>query len=200
MEILLLNSAKANKLSYIEKYIMKKLLLLSLSFFFIFSCSEYSDDENIINNTNTTVNCDNLTFTEQDAQGVFSGENYTYTQAHYTPLGEGEDMRYIVSILINEPTGGTCFFPDYEGNANKRIIFSIPTLEQQTYDFLNTNIALNFNTTIPNDINAELAMCWKFELISLDTETNKVYGKIVAKGVDGSTIDGNLTLDLCENN
>lgn len=189
---------------------MKKIIALIPFLFLIFACTDSEliiEGENVgdgsgTNDTNNpTIDCDNLNFTDQDAQGVFSGDNYTYTQAYYRLLGEGDNAEYTISILVNEPTGGTCYFPDYGGDANKRIIFSIPpTLEPETYDYQNTNIALNFNTTITNGVNAELATCWKFELVSHDADANKVYGKIVAEGVDGSTINGNVTLDLCENN
>lgn len=187
---------------------MKKIIALIPFLFLIFACT---DSELIIEGENvgggstastTTTNCDDLTFVDQDAKGVFTGTNYTYQKAYYTHFQVGGVNNYRMKILINTPTGGSCTFPEYgEGQANQSILFSINNLETQTIEFQETGSStLNFNSINGNVTNIELATCGTFELVSYDSDAGKVYGKITGKGQQGSTINGKVTFELCENN
>lgn len=147
-----------------------------------------------------TSNCEGLEYIDQNAKGTFAGTDFTYQKAYYTNLQVNGVNLYKMTILINLPTGGTCTLPEYEeGVINQTITFSLNNLEAQTINFENnTTTILSFNNIVNNAPSVEAANCGTFELVSYDSNANKVYGKITVKSQEGSSINGNITFDLCE--
>ena len=43
----------------------------------------------------------------------------------------------------------------------------------------------------------ELAVCGTLNITSYNSNTGELQGNIVARGQDGSVVNGNFTLDLC---
>lgn len=155
--------------------------ILLLASIFICTLSSCSSDET------STKDCESGTIKNQDAKGVFKGENFTYKVAYYKKF---IDNSYFFTIYIEDLTGNCSSI------AKNSIIFTLDNLQPQSITLsLQNNI--NFNTTVTNEIDAEIATCGKIEIISV-TSNGTVSGRLVAEGADGSTINGNFTAELCD--
>ena len=132
---------------------------------------------------------------DQEAQGVFKGTSFVNEGGSYRfQFGE-----YFSRIFVSEVIAGDCNFPEFGGNEG-RILFSLPSLDPQTItfsDIAGEGESLNFNS-INNDgsTDIELAVCGELEVLS--TTDTTLSGRIFAIGQQGSTINGNFTLTLCE--
>lgn len=153
---------------------------------------ELGNDCNVMTDGGGGVTCGNIM--NQDAQGTFKGVDFVNQGGSYR-LQAGS---YFCRILVTEPIGGDCFFPEFGGNEGS-ILFSLPNLDPQTITFSDVageGESLNFNSIDNGVTNVELAVCGELEVLSsTDTTLN---GRIVAIGQDGSTINGNFTLTICE--
>ncbi|PZD76903.1 hypothetical protein [Mesonia sp. K7] len=78
-------------------------------------------------------------------------------------------------------------------------MFRLPNLDPQTVNFsdVSGSQTLNFNSVVGTTTEVELATCGKLEILS-STDTT-VSGRVIAEGQQGSSINGNFTLTLCEN-
>jgi len=140
---------------------------------------------------NGSNNCGD--YTDQIAQGNFKGENFTVQGGTHSVLGP----KYFCRIYVSEKTGGSCGFPQFGGNEGV-VIFSIPNLDANSYTLSDESGAentLNFNSIENSITEIELAECGKIEIY--ENNGNIVTGRVFAKGQDGSKIDGNFTLELC---
>jgi len=174
--------------------------LIALLMFGFLSCSD-EDDSTTDEGSDETTTC--LEYLNQEAQGEFQGESFTAQGGTYSEFfGE-----YRCKIYVNELIGGDCSFPEFGGN-EAVIIFSLEALELQSITFTDTAEigetvnTLNFNSIVLEDnvsvTVVELATCGALEITDVDLENNTVSGTIVAKGQEGSFINGNFTLDFCE--
>jgi len=74
-----------------------------------------------------------------------------------------------------------------------------PNLDPQTIrlsDVSGEGESLNFNSILENVTFAELATCGQIEILS--STSTSVNGRLVAIGQEGSSINGNFTLTICE--
>lgn len=184
---------------------MKKIFILIPLLISFIACTDNTDIylgyQEPIDDAPTPTNCEGLEYVDQDAQGTFFGTNFTYQKAYYISSQVGNNSQHIFTILINNPIGGTCDFPEYEeGSTNQTIFFSLSSLETQTVSFQSpTTTPLTFNNIAEdNTPSIELAACGTFELVNYNTETKQVNGKITTKSNEGSIINGNITFELCE--
>ena len=138
------------------------------------------------------VTCESVI--DQEAQGSFRGVDFVNQGGSYR-LQSGS---YFCRILVTELIGGDCFFPEFGGNEGS-ILFGLSNLEPQVItlsDVVGEGESLNFNTIEDGVTIVELAVCGELEILS-STETT-VTGRVTAIGQQGSTINGNFTLTLCE--
>lgn len=139
------------------------------------------------NDETSAKDCESGTIANQDAKGVFKGKSFTYKAAYYKKF---VDDSYSFTIHV-EDLAGNC-----SSVSKNSILFRLDSLQPQSITLsLKNNV--NFNTTITNEVNAEIATCGKIEVISV-TSGGTVSGRIVAEGADGSTINGNFTAELCD--
>ncbi|WGH74495.1 hypothetical protein P8625_10335 [Tenacibaculum tangerinum] len=182
---------------------MKTVKRIIASFILVTSVLSCSSDEDT-----TSANCGDVV--NQQAQGNVQGFEYINKGGTYTELSNGE---YNCAIFIQEPIGGSCFFPDFEPINEElievKILFGLKELKPQTITFsdtaeiggtlentLNFNAIINDKDTNTNYTDAELATCGTLEIIEI--KDNTITGKIIAEGQKGSSINGNFTLDFCE--
>ncbi len=176
---------------------MKKVKGILASFILItsvLSCSSNDDEANLSNNCGD--------FKEQTAQGNFRGKSFTVKGGTYKKVFDD----YSFTLFIYEETSGDpCFVPQF--NEGQDVInISLSSAEPQTITISNTGQSdtnmLSFIRTkqIPNgvSVDAETSNCGTFEIVSIDSTTKVLTGRVVAKGVEGSEINGNFTLQLCE--
>lgn len=177
---------------------MRKLGILIFMSLFIFACS--SNDEDV-----QEAKCGG--FKDQVAQGTVLGYDFTVQGGTYSELRDS----YTCRIWVQKPTGGSCFFPTFDPiNEELRqvtILFGLDELKKQTITFSDTaevgvtlnTLNFNANKLIDNTnvTDAELATCGTVEITEVDLDTNVIKGRIVAYGQNGSTINGNFTLDYC---
>ena len=146
------------------------------------------------NGGNPDSGCEVADIVDQVAQGNFKGVDFTTQGGTYrSQFGE-----FFCRIYVSALTGGDCAFPQFGGNEGV-IIFSLSNLEAQTItlsDVAGEGESLNFNSTEQGVTEVELASCGKIEILSNDANT--VSGRLIAQGQDGSSINGNFTLNLCE--
>jgi len=160
--------------------------ILIISSLFLTSCS--SDDTD-----NNNSDCGNIL--DQPAQGTFKGSPFIVENGtHRLQFGE-----YFCRIYVSDKIGGDCLFPDFGGNEGV-ILFSLPNLEPQTLTLSDVSgevNTLNFNSQAidPPGTLIELAKCGQIEITSSTLTT--VTGRLIAESREGSTINGNFTLDLC---
>ncbi len=165
--------------------IVKLALMLLISTFFIQSCG--SDDD-----SSSGSECESGTIADQPAQGIFSGESYTYTGGYYRQIGNAPDETYFFKLFANEFTGDICSsFDDTQS-----ILFGFDSIEPQSLA-LSLQNTVNFNTISSGSTNAELATCGRIEIVSIAAD-GTVSGKLIAEGSSGSTINGNFTAVLCD--
>ncbi|WP_010523063.1 hypothetical protein [Aquimarina agarivorans] len=163
------------------------------------SCGSDDSDDNGGGN----ANCNAPALIDQVAQGNFRGAAFTVQGGTYRSQQVNSTDKYFCRIHIKEQTGGSCAFPEFEGT-NDAIIFSLPTLEIQTITYTDLDVTnsdalasqLSFNR-IAEETSVELS-CGTLNITELDSETNQLKGNVTAEGVEGSIINGNFVLDLCE--
>lgn len=172
----------------------KKLIAFTFIATLLFSCS--SDDD-----SSGSSSCPDLV--SQTAQGNFQGDNFVTPGGTYQ-LSPGQNNGYTCVIYVENRTGGSCTFPVFNNDLGPQdsIRFSIPDLNNQTLTFSDTGgNTINFNrVTIENNVPvtiAELAVCGTVNITNHDTTNDTLSGNIVARGQDGSEINGTFTLDLC---
>lgn len=173
---------------------LKKLIAFTFVATLLFSCS--SDDD-----SSGGSNCPNLV--SQSAQGNFKGNNFV-TPGGTFQLSPGQNNGYTCKIYVESRTGGSCTFPIFNNDSGPQdtILFSIPDLSNQTLTFSDTGgNAINFNrVTIENNRSVtilELSVCGTVNITNHDTTNDTLSGNIVARGQDGSEVNGTFTLDLC---
>jgi len=152
-----------------------------------------NNDDDDDDNSGGDVTCE--PFINQDAQGSFRGVDFV-NQGGSHRLQQNDT--YFCTILVTEVIDGDCFFPVFGGNEGS-ILFSLPNLEPQTItlsDVVGEGESLNFNTINGTTTTVEQAVCGELEVLS-STDT-MVMGRVTAIGQQGSTINGNFTLMLCE--
>lgn len=154
------------------------------------ACSKSSSNEVV--NPEPDTSCS--TIKTQSAQGKFRGRDFTYIVGYYQKIG----TRYQCRLFTKVSTDSSCIFGTFTGDDDK-ILWSIPTLGAQTIVLNQTTSTLNFNRILASNSNTEieLADCGKIEILSYDDVTKKITGRLIAKGQQGSTVDGNFVLDLC---
>lgn len=173
---------------------MKKIKAILIAFTIIGglmmqSCSS-SDD------SSSGGNCPSLS--DQLAQGNFRGIEYTSPGGVYKDFSFGGDPLWRIDLYVKNRTGGSCLFPEFDGTQDV-ILFSIPSLEPQTINFSESGEnTLNFNRIEGNVTTVELATCGRVVITSYDSNTGELQGNIVARGQEGSIVNGNFTLQLCD--
>ncbi|WP_440879549.1 hypothetical protein [Tenacibaculum sp. C7A-26P2] len=176
---------------------MKKVKGILASFILItivLSCSSNDDEANLSNNCGD--------FKEQTAQGNFRGKSFTVKGGTYKKVFDD----YSFTLFIYEETSGDpCFVPQF--NEGQDVInITLSSAEPQSITISNTGQSgtdmLSFIRTTQDSngasIDSELSECGTIEIISVDSTTKALKGRVVAKGVQGSEINGNFTLQLCE--
>ncbi|NQX84760.1 MAG: hypothetical protein HRT67_02360 [Flavobacteriaceae bacterium] len=184
---------------------MKTVKILLASMILITSLASCSSNDD---NDNTSNECEE--FIDQDAKGTVKGFDYTNQGGTYILLSSG---KYQCAIRTKQATGGSCAFPEFDPFSNTllevKIVFNLDELVTQTITFSdvadedgNLTNTLNFNAihydTTENSTytDLELATCGTLEIT--EVSSTEISGKIVAEGQQGSTINGNFTLELCE--
>ena len=141
-------------------------------------------------------NCTNAT--NQAVQGNFRGTSFVSPDAFYKELTFGGNTTYRVDIYTKERTDGDCVFPLFDGSQDT-ILFSIPSLEVQTVTLSETGSnTLNFNRVADGVTEIELAVCGTIEITNYNEATGEIEGTVIARGQEGSLVDGNFTLQLCD--
>lgn len=134
----------------------------------------------------------------QTAQGNFRGTDFVSPGGVYKDFSFGGDPLWRIDLYVKDRTGGSCLFPEFDGSQDV-ILFSIPSLEPQTINFSESgDNTLNFNRIAGNITEVELATCGSVEITSYNATTGELQGRIVARGQEGSTVNGSFTLDLCD--
>jgi len=173
----------------------KFILTLFILSCFMISCG--SDDDGS-NNEVESSDCKNII--DQTAKGTFKGVDFTTTGGSY----RFQAKEYFCRIYVSNVTGGDCAFPEFGGNEGV-ILFRLANLEPQTIklsDIQGEGESLNFNSQEYDDngidmfTDVELAECGQLEILSSTSTT--VSGRLVGKGQNDSSINGNFTLTLCE--
>lgn len=174
----------------------KVLVILVTTFIVNTSCS--SDDGD---GGDSSSNC-STTITDQTAQGNFRGISFTSPGGSYREQNFDGEISYFCRINVKDPIDvNDCVFPDFEGTQDT-ILFGLSSLEAQNISLSDDlsqgvdNITLNFNRIDNNGTEAELA-CGSLVIDGLNA-AGQLTGSIVARGVEGSSINGNFVLDLCE--
>jgi hypothetical protein len=167
------------------------LVALVLTVGFAFQSCSSSDDS-----SSGGGDCPNLA--SQVAEGNFRGTAFTSPGGVYKDISFGGDPLWRIDLYVKDRTGGSCFFPEFEGTQDI-ILFAISSLEPQTITFsaIGQN-TLNFNRIVGNVTEVELATCGSVEITSYNADTGELQGNIVARGQNGSVVNGNFTLALCE--
>lgn len=141
-----------------------------------------------------TGDCTDGDIEDQTAQGNFKGTDFTVQGGTY----RSQFGAFFCRIYVSELTGGDCSFPEFGGNEGV-IIFNLDSLDPQTITFSDVSgegESLNFNSIVQGTTEIELATCGRMEILSSTATT--VSGRLIAEGQDGSTINGNFTLTVCE--
>lgn len=137
--------------------------------------------------------------TNQPVQGNFRGESFVSPDAFYKEFNFGGMTTYRVDIYTKERIDGDCVFPFFEG-AQDNILFSIPTLDVQTITLSESGEnTLNFNRIVNGVTQIELAECGEINITNYNATTGEIQGTVYAKGQEGSVVDGNFTLQFCDN-
>jgi len=166
------------------------LVALVLTAGFAFQSCSSSDDS-----SSGGGDCPNLA--SQVAEGNFRGTAFTSPGGVYKDFSFDGDPLWRIDLYVKDRTGGSCLFPEFEGTQDV-ILFSIPSLEPQTITFSETGEnTLNFNRIVGNVTEVELAVCGTLNITSYNSNTGELQGNIVARGQDGSVVNGNFALDLC---
>ena len=140
--------------------------------------------------------CPNLS--DQPVQGSFRGTDFVSPDAFYKALTFGGTTTYRADIYTKQRTDGDCAFPLFEGSQDN-ILFSIPSLEAQTITLSDTGSnTLNFNRIANGVTEIELAVCGTIEITTYNATTGELQGTVVARGQEGSVVNGNFTLQLCD--
>ncbi len=177
-----------------------KAILAFVLFLGITSCSSSDDDSSGGGN-----GC-SKTITNQIAQGSFMGTTFTSQGGVYRDQSFGDETRFFCTINVKSPTGGSCFFPEFEGD-DDTILFSIDSLDAQTFDVTDEFSTdgsipktLSFNR-ITSENGESLTInelsCGRIVIDGLN-DSDQLTGSVVATGLEGSLINGNFVLDLCE--
>ncbi len=174
----------------------KTKLLAIASSLTLFACS--SDDDS--GNGSSNANCNAPALIDQVAQGSFRGADFTVQGGSYRAQTIANVEQFFCSIHVKEVIGGSCAFPDFEGT-DDTVIFQLSTLDVPqtitfTDEFNGVGQALNFNRISANGTEVELA-CGTLTITALDALTNQLSGNVTADGAEGSIINGNFVLELC---
>ena len=186
--------------------------LLLVGFLTITSCG--ADDENsnvgmesiLSNNERLLIDCPKSA-SDQVVQGNFKGIPFVSPGGSYRDQSFGGEEAYSCRIYIKSPLGtGDCAFPKFEGYGDT-ILFSLNSLEPQTFEISDQfnsesqayNNTLKFNRISEDDGTTIVELsCGVITITEYDALTGELFGTVVAKGMEGSTIDGNFVLDFCD--
>lgn len=125
-------------------------------------------------------------------------QNFKLPAGFFKEFTFGSETTYRGEIYVKEDLDDDCFFPFFEGTQDN-ILFPIPSLEPQTITLSESgNNTLNFNRIANGITEVELAECGTITITSYDATTGVLEGTVVARGQEGSTVNGNFTLLLCE--
>ena len=172
---------------------MKRIKLLSALVFSVFTlvATSCSDDD-----SSGGSGC--ITLIDQPVQGSFRGEAFVSPAGFYKEFTFGGETTYRGEIYVKEDTDDDCAFPFFDGTQDN-ILFPLPSLEPQTITLSDTgNNTLNFNRIDGVETQVELAECGTITITNYDAVNGILEGTIVARGQEGSTVNGNFTLLLCE--
>lgn len=172
--------------------------VIATTLILITSCS--SDDGD---GGDSSSDC-STTITDQVAQGNFRGISFTSPGGTYRDISFDGEEDYICKIFVTAPIDNTsCVFPDFGTTTTDTLLFGLSSLEAQTFnvesdfDFGdNQPPTLNFNRIDDNQTTVELS-CGVIIIDGLNA-SGQLTGSIVAIGVEGSSINGNFVLDLCD--
>lgn len=138
------------------------------------------------------------TLIDQPAQGSFRGTSFVSPDAYYRVSTFGQTTMITARIYVREAIDGDCLFPFF-GEPEDVILFGLPSLEVQTISLQETgDNTLNFNRIVDGVTEVELAVCGTIEITSYNETTGELQGTITAKGQEGSTVNGNFTLQFCD--
>ena len=160
---------------------MKNLFLLTFCSILLFSCSSDDGDD--------SSDC-KVTFADQDASGKFSNVNFTVGSGSLRIISD----KPFFSLYLETISGDVCGFPDID----QSVLFGvgIPELKVGLYT-LNNITTVSFNTKTVDGADIQLANCGKIEILEI-TDTS-VTGRIVAEADSMNTINGNFSVQLCDN-
>ncbi len=142
--------------------------------------------------------------TDQQATGNFRGNNFIVTGGFYEDFSFEDQSSYTCTIFVKEQTGGPCSFPEFEGTEDV-VIFILSSLEAQTIELNGSqqsfgNASFSFRRLEREDngeiLNIIEPTCGK--LVINGIENGKLTGGVIGTGLEGSFINGNFELSLCE--
>ncbi|MBO6605351.1 hypothetical protein [Psychroserpens sp.] len=172
---------------------MKRIKLLSVFLFSVCALvfTSCSDDD-----SSGGTAC--ITLVDQPVQGSFRGDAFVSPAGFFKILTFGSETTYRGEIYVKEDIDDDCFFPFFDGTQDN-ILFPLPSLEPQTITLSDTGVnTLNFNRIVNGVTEVELAECGTITITSYDEANGILEGTVVARGQEGSTVNGNFTLLLCE--
>lgn len=139
-----------------------------------------------------------ITLLDQAVQGSFRGDAYVSPAGFYKINTFGNETFYRGEIYVKEDQDDDCVFPFFEGTQDN-IIFPLPSLEVQTITLSEFGEnTLNFNRIANGVTEVELAECGTITITNYDEAAGILEGTVVARGQEGSTVNGNFTLLLCD--
>lgn len=172
---------------------MKQIKLLSVVVFSVFTLSVLSCSED---DASGGSGC--ISLVDQPVQGSFRGEAFVSPAGFYKVTTFGSDTFYRGEIYVKEDMDDDCVFPFFDGTQDN-IIFPLPSLEPQTITLSDTGEnTLNFNRIANGVTEVELAECGTITITNYDEVNGILEGTVVARGQEGSTVNGNFTLLLCD--
>ena len=169
---------------------LKLIVILSGILLLVASCNKSNDDDG-----GGTSNC--TAVATQAAQGNFKGTAFTSPGGTYIE-NPGTATGYRCTIYVKSPNNTDCVFPTFDGTQDT-ILFSINSLENQTITLSDTSGSntLSFNRIDGTTTDIELAECGEIKITSFNATSEILQGTIIAKGQDGSEINGSFQLSLC---
>jgi hypothetical protein len=180
-----------NKLQKLKTIKTLFTVLIITGSLFMQSCGSDDDSSN-----GGSDNC--LTLTDQPVQGNFRGTSFVSPAGFYKVYNNGGTTTYRGEIYVKENLESDCFFPTFEGSQDI-ILFPLPSLDVQTITLSETgDNTLNFNRIVDVETQIELATCGTVSITNYNEVTGELQGTVVAIGQEGSTVNGNFTLLLCE--
>ncbi len=174
-----------------------KQVFFTLSIGLLLASCGSDDDSTSTDDQQGGSNC--IELVSQVAQGNFRGEAFVSNEGYYTPFTSGSETTYTIKLFVKTNLESDCFFPTFEGTQDV-ILFSISSLDNQSFEVSDTSgsSTLNFNRIADGVTEIELAECGTIEITGFNAGTGELQGNVVARGQEGSIVNGDFTLELCE--